>query len=60
VCDIIETRYAELKNIQALIVPQLKTLKERVAYKMILYILYQRVDEIVFEKISGATTFKEA
>jgi C4-type Zn-finger protein len=34
--------------------------EKRVAYKTTLYILYQGVDEIRFEKVVGATIFKNA
>jgi hypothetical protein len=42
-------------------VQQLKLLKEKkVANKTTLYILYQGVDEAGFEKVTEATTSKEA
>jgi hypothetical protein len=60
VWDIVEIGYVEPKNPSALIVPQMKALKEkRVADKTTLYVLYQGVDEVGFEKIVGATTSKE-
>jgi gag-polypeptide of LTR copia-type/Domain of unknown function (DUF4219) len=60
VWDIVETVYVEPKNPSALAVPLMKALKEkRVADKTTLYILYQGVDEVEFEKITEATTSKE-
>jgi hypothetical protein len=56
----VEAGYVEPEVGIALIAPQTKALKEkRVTDKMILYILYQRVDEVRFEKIIGATSAKE-
>jgi hypothetical protein len=61
VWDIVETGYVEPENSSALTVPKRKALKEkRVADKTTLYILYQGVDEVSFEKIVGAITSKEA
>jgi hypothetical protein len=61
VWDIVETGYVEPENVALQTVPQLKLLKEkRVADKTALYILYQGVDEARFEKITGATSLKEA
>jgi Domain of unknown function (DUF4219) len=60
VWDMVEAGYVEPEVGIALIAPQTKALKEkRVTDKMILYILYQRVDEVMFEKIIGATSAKE-
>jgi gag-polypeptide of LTR copia-type/Domain of unknown function (DUF4219) len=60
VWDIIEIGYIEPENIVLLTVQQLKLLKEKkVADKTALYILYQGVDEVRFEKVVEATTSKK-
>jgi gag-polypeptide of LTR copia-type len=61
VWDIVETGYVEPENVALLTVQQLKLLKEKkVADKMTLYILYQGVDEVGFEKVAEVITSKEA
>jgi gag-polypeptide of LTR copia-type len=61
VWDIVETGYVEPENVALLTVQQLKLLKEKkVADKMNLYILYQGVDEVGFEKVAEVITSKEA
>jgi gag-polypeptide of LTR copia-type/Domain of unknown function (DUF4219) len=61
VWDIVKIGYIESKNVVLLTVQQLKLLKEKkVADKTALYILYQWVDEIGFERVVEATTSKEA
>jgi Reverse transcriptase (RNA-dependent DNA polymerase) len=60
VLDIIETWYVESEVGIALTAPQTKVLKEkRVTDKTTLYILYQEIDEVGFEKITGVTSAKE-
>jgi hypothetical protein len=61
VWDIVEIRYVKPENVALLTIQQLKLFKEKkVANKTTLYILYQGVDEVGFEKVVGVTTSKEA
>jgi hypothetical protein len=61
VWDIVKVGYVKPENVALLTVQQLKLLKEKkVADKTALYILYQGVDEVGFEKVAEATISKEA
>jgi hypothetical protein len=61
VWDIVKARYVKPENVALLTVQQLKLLKEKkVADKTALYILYQGVHEVGFEKVAEATISKEA
>jgi Domain of unknown function (DUF4219) len=58
--DIVETGYVEPENVAFLTVQQLKLLKEKkIADKTVLYIIYQEVDDVRFEKVVEAITSKK-
>lgn len=59
--EIVENGYEEPENQTNLSTQQLNTLKEnRKKDKKALYFIYQSVDEVIFERISMASTSKEA
>ena len=59
--EIVENGYEEPENQATLSTQQLNTLKEiRKKDKKALYFIYQAVDEAIFERISSASTSKEA
>ncbi|XP_074356106.1 uncharacterized protein LOC141695792 [Apium graveolens] len=59
--EIVENGYEESANQANLSPQQLNTLKEnRKKDKKALYFIYQAVDEVIFERISTASTSKEA
>jgi cation diffusion facilitator CzcD-associated flavoprotein CzcO len=59
--EVVEFGYAEHATVEGLMINQVKELKKsRKKDKIVLYMMYQAVDESDFEKVAGTKTSKEA